>query len=67
MSLDQQEYMPFKDYEAFAEAYVNRTESNSHNAYYKRPAMFSLLSNIKFTRVLDAGCAGGIYSEWLIN
>ncbi|MBE9197592.1 MULTISPECIES: class I SAM-dependent methyltransferase [unclassified Nodularia (in: cyanobacteria)] len=67
MSLEQQESMHFNDYEAFAEAYVKRTESNSHNAYYERPAMFSLLSHIKFKRVLDAGCAGGIYSEWLIN
>lgn len=62
-----QEYIPFNDYEAFAEAYVTRTESNSHNAYYERPAMFSLLSDIKFKRVLDAGCAGGAYSEWLVN
>jgi SAM-dependent methyltransferase len=60
-------FMNFNDYEAFAEAYVQRTESNSHNAYYERPAMLSLLSNIKFKRVLDAGCAGGFYAEWLVN
>ncbi|MFB2770522.1 class I SAM-dependent methyltransferase [Pelatocladus sp. BLCC-F211] len=63
----QQKHIPFDDYEAFAEAYVKITESNSHNAYYERPAMLSLLSNVKFKRVLDAGCAGGVYSEWLIN
>jgi SAM-dependent methyltransferase len=68
MSLDKkQEYIPFNDYEAFAEAYLTRTDSNSHNAYYERPAMFSLLSNVKSKRVLDAGCAGGAYSEWLVN
>lgn len=58
---------PFNDYEFFAEAYVKRSEFNSHNGYYERPAMFSILSELKFKRVLDAGCAGGIYSEWLIN
>lgn len=57
----------FDDYAEFAEAYVKNTESNSHNAYYERPAMFSILSNLKFNRVLDAGCAGGIYAEWLLN
>lgn len=58
---------PFNDYEPFAEAYVKHTESNSYNAYYERPAMFSILENLKFKSVLDAGCAGGVYSEWLIN
>ena len=57
----------FDDYGEFAEAYVKLTGSNSHNAYYERPAMFSILSNLKFNKVLDAGCAGGIYSEWLLN
>ena len=57
----------FDDYEKFAEAYVKHTEFSSHNAYYERPAMFSILSNLKFNKVLDAGCAGGIYSEWLLN
>ena len=47
----------FDDYEQFAEAYVKHTESNSHNAYYERPAMFSILENLKFNTVLDAGCA----------
>ena len=57
----------FDDYEKFAEAYVKYTEYNSHNAYYERPAMFAILSQLKFNQVLDAGCAGGIYSEWLLN
>ena len=57
----------FDDYQKFAELYVKHTESSSHNAYYERPAMFSILENLKFNRVLDAGCAGGIYGEWFIN
>ena len=57
----------FDDYDAFAEAYVKHTEVNPHNAYYERPAMFSILSNLKFHKVLDAGCAGGIYTEWLLD
>ena len=57
----------FDDYRQFAELYVKYTESSSHNAYYERPAMFAILENLKFNRVLDAGCAGGIYAEWLLN
>ena len=57
----------FDDYQQFAEVYVKKTESSSHNAYYERPAMFSILENLNFNRVLDAGCAGGIYAEWLLN
>jgi 2-polyprenyl-3-methyl-5-hydroxy-6-metoxy-1,4-benzoquinol methylase len=57
----------FDDYEEFAEAYVRHTESNSHNAYYERPAMFSILEKLKLNRVLDAGCAGGVYSQWLLD
>jgi len=57
----------FNDYQNFAEVYVKHTESSSHNAYYERPAMFSILENLNFKRVLDAGCAGGIYAEWFIN
>ena len=57
----------FNDYEAFAEAYVTRTNSNAYNAYYERPAMFSILPNVESKRVLDAGCAGGAYTEWLVN
>lgn len=57
----------FDDYQQFAEQYIKQTELSSHNAYYERPAMFSILSNLKFKRVLDAGCTGGIYGEWLLN
>ena len=57
----------FDDYQQFAELYVKHSESSSHNAYYERPAMFSILEKLKFNRVLDAGCAGGIYAEWLLN
>ncbi|KYC35632.1 methyltransferase type 11 [Scytonema hofmannii PCC 7110] len=68
MSLDSiQGNKAFNDYEAFAEAYVSRTESNAYNAYYERPAMFSLLPEVRYKRVLDAGCAGGVYAEWLVN
>ena len=57
----------FDDYKEFAEAYVKHTESSSHNTYYERPAMFSILSTLNFNKVLDAGCAGGIYTEWLLE
>ena len=62
-----QDSIAFNDYEAFAEAYVTRTNSNTYNAYYEQPAMFSILPNVESKRVLDAGCAGGAYTEWLIE
>ncbi len=58
MSFKSKQEYTFNDYEAFAEAYAKRTESNSYNAYYERPAMLSLLPDVKGKRILDAGCTG---------
>ena len=54
-------------YETLAEAYAAAVETKPHNAFYERPATFSLLPEINGKKVLDAGCGPGVYSERLIN
>lgn len=53
-------------YEALAEAYAAAVDTKPHNAYYERPAMRSLLPEVRGKRVLDAGCGPGVYAEWLV-
>jgi SAM-dependent methyltransferase len=42
-------------------------DTKPHNAYYDRPAVLSLLPDVKGKRILDAGCGPGAYAEWLID
>lgn len=58
---------PFHDYDAFAEAYAERTQSNAYNAHYERPAIRALLGPLAGLRVLDAGCAAGEHALWLFE
>ncbi|MBS1518642.1 MAG: methyltransferase domain-containing protein [Bacteroidetes bacterium] len=51
----------------FADSYSNKAEYNSHNALYERPAMLSMLNDIKGKKVLDAGCGPGLHSSVLID
>ncbi len=54
-------------YDALAEAYAAQVDTKPHNAYYERPAMLSLLPDVKGKLVLDAGCGPGVYAEWLVS
>lgn len=54
-------------YDILAEAYATLVDTKPHNAYYERPAILSLLPDVKGKRVLDAGCGPGVYTEWLVN
>lgn len=54
-------------FEFLAEAYAAAIDTKPHNAYCERPATLSLLPDVNGTRVLDAGCGPGVYSEWLIT
>lgn len=55
------------NYEQFAERYIQRVETKPHNAYYDRPAVLSLLPDVRGKRVLDAGCGSGVYARWLLE
>ncbi len=54
-------------YEELAESYAALAETKPHNAYYDRPAVFSLLPDVGGMNVLDAGCGPGIYTESLLK
>lgn len=57
----------FESYEAMAEYYLKYVDTKPFNAYYERPATLSLLPDVKGKIVLDAGCAAGWYSNWLLK
>lgn len=59
--------MPENDYDAFAAAYDADNEDNAWNAYYERPAILSMVGDVRGLRVLDAGCGGGAHAEALVE
>ncbi len=62
-------YVPVarQTYDDAALEYVRHAEVSLYNAYYERPALRRLLPDLAGKRVLDAGCAGGAHSEWLVG
>jgi ubiquinone/menaquinone biosynthesis C-methylase UbiE len=54
-------------YDAMAEAYAKKNESNVYNAYYERPATISLLPDVRGKNVLDVGCGAGALTTWLVE
>jgi SAM-dependent methyltransferase len=57
---------PF-NYDSIAGTYANHIDEAPHNALYERPAMVGLLPDVAGTRILDAGCGNGWYSEQLLQ
>lgn len=57
----------FDSYEKMAEYYFECVDTKLFNAYYERPAILSLLPSVSGKKVLDAGCAAGWYSKWLLD
>ena len=57
----------FNSYEEMAEDYFKYVDTKPFNAYYERPATISLLPDVKGKKVLDAGCAAGWYTKWLLE
>jgi SAM-dependent methyltransferase len=53
------------DYDSFAEAYADDSESNLVNGYYCRPAILDLAGEVAGRRILDVGCASGAVFEAL--
>jgi SAM-dependent methyltransferase len=50
-----------------AKYYENYVDTKPWNAYYERPAILSLLPEIKNKKILDVGCAGGWYTKYLLD
>ena len=50
-----------------AEYYFKYVDIKPFNAYYERPATISLLPQVRDQKVLDAGCAAGWYTKWLLE
>ena len=54
-------------FEQLANHYATTVDTKPYNAYYERPALTSLLPEVRGKQVLDAGCAAGWYTEWLLD
>lgn len=54
-------------YQQMADYYFSYVDSKPFNAYYERPGTLALLPEVKGKRVLDAGCAAGWYTAWLLD
>src|SRR5690606_19487413 len=57
----------FDAYESMAEYYFKYIDKKPFNAYYERPATVSLLPDVKGKTVLDAACAAGWYTKYLLD
>jgi 2-polyprenyl-3-methyl-5-hydroxy-6-metoxy-1,4-benzoquinol methylase len=55
------------NYDSIADTYAARVDEAPYNAFYERPAMLGLMPGVAGTRILDAGCGGGWYSEQLLR
>lgn len=66
-SIINKDSISFNSYEEMAEHYFKFVDTKPHNAYYERPATISLLPDVKGKKVLDAGCAAGWYTKWLLD
>ncbi len=61
------EKISFESYQKMADYYFNSVDAKPYNADYERPGLVALLPEVKGKKVLDAGCAAGWYTGWLIN
>lgn len=54
-------------YDEDAGAYARHTATSTWNASYERPAMQRIIGTVNGRSVLDAGCASGELSAWLLS
>jgi len=65
--MDKKSLISLDAYNNMAEYYFKFVDTKPYNAYYERPAILSLLPKVEDKNVLDAGCAAGWYTNWLIE
>jgi SAM-dependent methyltransferase len=53
-------------YDSIAAEYAANVDNAPFNVFYERPAMLSLLPDVRGKRILDAGCGSGWYTEQLL-
>ncbi|MDB5072447.1 MAG: Methyltransferase type 11 [Candidatus Eremiobacteraeota bacterium] len=58
---------PLYDDPELAAAYARVSAANVANAAYERPAVRALIGGVRGLDVLDAGCAAGEHSAWLVE
>jgi SAM-dependent methyltransferase len=58
---------PAFNYDSIADTYAGHIDDAPYNAFYERPAMLAVMPGVAGTRILDAGCGGGWYSEQLLH
>ena len=58
---------PSIQYDKMSKFYVEKSEKSLYNALYERPAIKAIMPELNAKRVLDAGCGGGILTEWLVE
>ncbi len=57
----------YESYEILADEYFTYIDEKPYNADYERPGTLSLLPDVTGKKVLDAGCAAGWYTKWLLD
>lgn len=58
---------PDFNYDRIGDTYARHVDESPYNALYERPAMFAAMPGVTESRILDAGCGGGWYSEQLLH
>ncbi len=61
------ESVSFDSYQEMAEYYYEKVDQKPFNAYYERPGLIELIPDVEDKNVLDAGCAAGWFTDWLIK
>lgn len=59
--------LPKQGYDELADEYARIVDTKPHNAFYDRPAVQSMISDVDKLSILDAGCGVGSYTEWLLD
>jgi SAM-dependent methyltransferase len=57
----------FDAYQKLTEHYTQDVDDKPWNADYERPAVIDMLPDVEGKTVLDAGCAAGWYTAWLLE